>query len=181
MILTYKTGVFQMPKFFQKGKDVIHPYNLEDWYTPYGFIFPVTSEALSLKLFFMDGVKGIDTVSKISCHHVLDADGNFFRYFLATASDSDVRAFVSRRLLSVSDDWFYAFSADAQYEEQMTALWLKYRDSNKALSSFLRLNGRYHESFTTMTKNEIIENLKVRGFTKRYKFEDRVEATLEAD
>ena len=181
MILTYKAGVFQMPKFFQKGKDVIHPYNLEDWYTPYGFIFPVTSEALSLKLFFMDGVKGIDTMSKVSCHHVLDADGNFFRYFLATASDSDVRAFVSRRLLSVSDDWFYAFSADAQYEEQMTALWLKYRDSNKALSSFLRLNGRYHESFTTMTKNEIIENLKVRGFTKRYKFEDRVEATLEAD
>ena len=62
----------------------------------------------------------------------------------------------------------------------MTALWLKYRDSTKALSSFLRLSGRYHESFTAMTKNEIIENLKARGFTSRYKFEDRVEATLEA-
>jgi hypothetical protein len=88
MILTYKAGVFQLPKFFQKGKDVIHPYNLEDWYTPYGFIFPDTSEALALKLFFMDGVKAIDIVSKISCHHVLDADGNFFRYFLATANDA---------------------------------------------------------------------------------------------
>lgn len=179
MIMTFNDGVFMFPAFYQKGKDIVKPYKLEDFYTPYGFIFPLSVESLSLKTYFQDGVKGIDTASAVTCHFLLDYEGNLYRYFLATANDSVERAFVSRKLLSLRDDWMHSFSGDTTYEEQMSALWLKHGDIDKALGSFTRLHGRCAESFRKMTKQEILEGLKERGFTARYKFEDRVEATLE--
>jgi len=179
MIMTFSGGVFMFPDFYQKGMDVIRPYNLEDCYTPFGFIFPLSVDSFNLKAYFKDGVKGIDTMSAVTCHFVLDYEGNLYRYFLATANDSVERAFVSRKLLSLRDNWLHSFSNDTGNEEQMTALWLKYGDADKALGSFTRLHGRCAESFRKMTKQEILEGLKERGFTARYKFEDRVEATLE--